>query len=110
MLNVAANCLDRHLEQNGETVALIWEPDDPAAEPRRFTSAQLHAEVCRFATVPKAEGVRKGDRVTIYMPMIPAATFALLPCPRIAPIPPVAFRRFSPEPLPRRPPPPPSRP
>src|SRR3546814_21010325 len=73
MLNVAAKCLDRHLEKNGETVALTWEPDDPAAEPRRFTYAQLHAEVCRFANVLTAEGVRKGDRVTIYMPMIPAA-------------------------------------
>src|SRR3546814_20715066 len=58
MLNVAANCLDRHLEKNGETVALIWEPDDPAAEPRRFNYALLHSEVCRFAKVLTSAGVR----------------------------------------------------
>jgi len=99
VLNVSVNCLDRHLEKDGDTVALIWEPDDPAAEPRRFTYRELHAEVCRFANVLKAQGVRKGDRVTIYMPMIPETAVALLACARIGAIHSVVFGGFSPDAL-----------
>ncbi|AOH84757.1 acetyl-coenzyme A synthetase [Sphingomonas panacis] len=98
-LNVAANCLDRHLAKRADQIALIWEPDDPKAEPRRFTYAELHAEVCRFANVLKAQGVAKGDRVTVYMPMIPEAAFALLACARIGAIHSVVFGGFSPEAL-----------
>jgi acetyl-CoA synthetase len=96
-LNVAANCLDRHLAERGDTVAIIWEPDDPAEEPRRFTYAELHAEVCRFANVLKRNGVAKGDRVTIYLPMIPEAAFAVLACARLGAIHSVVFGGFSPE-------------
>jgi acetyl-CoA synthetase len=98
-LNVAANCVDRHLARRGDEIAIIWEPDDPGEEPRRYTYRQLHEEVCRFANVLKAEGVRKGDRVTIYMPMIPEAAFALLACARIGAIHSVVFGGFSPEAL-----------
>ncbi len=99
VLNASANCLDRHLADRGDAVALIWEPDDTAEEPRRFTYAELHAEVCRFANVLKAQGVAKGDRVTLYMPMIPEAAFALLACARIGAIHSVVFGGFSPEAL-----------
>ncbi|MBQ1498337.1 MAG: acetate--CoA ligase [Sphingomonas sp.] len=98
-LNVAANCVDRHLAKRGDAVAIIWEPDAPEEAPRRYTYRQLHAEVCRFANVLKAQGVRKGDRVTIYMPMIPEAAFALLACARIGAIHSVVFGGFSPEAL-----------
>jgi acetyl-CoA synthetase len=98
-LNVAANCIDRHLAKLGDQIAIIWEPDEPSEEPRRFTYRQLHAEVCRFANVLKAQGVKKGDRVTIYMPMIPEAAFALLACARIGAIHSVVFGGFSPEAL-----------
>ncbi|MGN6271290.1 MAG: acetate--CoA ligase [Sphingomonas sp.] len=99
VLNVSVNCLDRHLEKNGDAIALIWEPDSPDAEPRRFTYCELHAEVCRFANVLKAQGVQKGDRVTIYMPMIPEAAIALLACARIGAIHSVVFGGFSPDAL-----------
>ena len=99
VLNVAANCIDRHLDRNGDTIALIWEPDSPDAAAKHFTYRELHAEVCRFANVLKAQGVSKGDRVTIYMPMIPEATFALLACARIGAIHSVVFGGFSPEAL-----------
>ena len=98
-LNVAANCLDRHLAERGDTVAIIWEADDPTEKPKRFTYAQLHAEVCRFANVLKAQGVAKGDRVTIYLPMIPEAAFAVLACARIGAIHSVVFGGFSPDAL-----------
>jgi acetyl-CoA synthetase len=98
-LNVAANCVDRHLASRGDATAILWEPDDPTEEPRRYTYRQLHEEVCRFANVLKAEGVRKGDRVTIYMPMIPEAAFALLACARIGAVHSVVFGGFSPEAL-----------
>ena len=98
-LNVAANCIDRHLAGRGEQIAIIWEPDDPAEEPKRFTYAELHAAVCRFANVLKAQGVKKGDRVTIYLPMIPEAAFATLACARIGAIHSVVFGGFSPEAL-----------
>ena len=98
-LNVSANCIDRHLETRGDDIAIIWEPDDPAEEPKRFTYRQLHREVCRFANVLKQEGVQRGDRVTIYMPMIPEAAFAVLACARIGAIHSVVFGGFSPEAL-----------
>jgi acetyl-CoA synthetase len=98
-LNVAANCIDRHLASRGRDTAIIWEPDDPREEPRRYTYLQLHAEVCRFANVLKAQGAKKGDRVTVYMPMIPEAAFAILACARIGAIHSVVFGGFSPEAL-----------
>jgi acetyl-CoA synthetase len=99
MLNVSANCIDRHLATRADDIAILWEPDVPTEEPRRFTYRQLHEEVCRFANVLKAQGVRKGDRVTIYMPMIPEAAFALLACARIGAIHSVVFGGFSPDAL-----------
>jgi acetyl-CoA synthetase len=98
-LNVAANCIDRHLASRGDDVAIIWEPDDPAEEARKFTYLQLHQEVCRLANVLKAQGVKKGDRVTVYLPMIPEAAFAVLACARIGAIHSVVFGGFSPEAL-----------
>ncbi len=99
VLNVSANCIDRHLPARADDIAIIWEPDVPAEEPRRFTFAQVHEEVCRFANVLKAQGVKKGDRVTIYLPMIPEAAFALLACTRIGAIHSVVFGGFSPDAL-----------
>lgn len=101
-LNVAANCLDRHLASRGGDIAIIWEPDEPSESPKHFTYLQLHREVCRFANVLKAQGVAKGDRVTIYMPMIPEAAFAMLACARIGAIHSVVFGGFSPESLANR--------
>ncbi|API58438.1 acetate--CoA ligase [Tardibacter chloracetimidivorans] len=97
VLNVSANCLDRHLESRGDDIAIIWEPDDPKAEPRRISYRELHAEVCRFANVLKAAGAKKGDRITIYLPMIPEAAFAMLACTRIGAIHSVVFGGFSPD-------------
>jgi acetyl-CoA synthetase len=98
-LNVSANCIDRHLAERGDAVALIWEPDEPSEASRTYTYRQLHAEVCRFANVLANAGVRRGDRVTIYLPMIPEAAFALLACARIGAIHSVVFGGFSPEAL-----------
>ena len=98
-INVSANCLDRHLAERGDTTAIIWEPDDPAEEAKTFTYRELHAEVCRFANVLKAQGVQRGDRITIYLPMIPEAAFALLACARIGAVHSVVFGGFSPEAL-----------
>ncbi len=95
VLNVSANCIDRHLESRADQVAIVWEPDDAAEDPRRYTYAELHREVCRFANVLKRRGVAKGDRVTIYMPMIPEAAFALLACARIGAVHSVVFGGFS---------------
>ena len=97
VLNVSANCLDRHLESRGDDIAIIWEPDDPKADPRRISYRELHAEVCRFANVLKAAGAKKGDRITIYLPMIPEAAFAMLACTRIGAIHSVVFGGFSPD-------------
>jgi acetyl-CoA synthetase len=96
--NVAHNCVDRHLAARGDQVAIIWEGDDPRAD-RKITYRELHAEVGRFANVLKARGVKKGDRVTIYLPMIPEAAFAMLACARIGAIHSVVFGGFSPESL-----------
>jgi acetyl-CoA synthetase len=97
-LNVAANCLDRHLATRGDQVAIIWEGDDPSEE-RKITYRELHAEVCKFANILKELGVAKGDRVTIYMPMIPEAAMAMLACARIGAVHSVVFAGFSPEAL-----------
>ncbi|HHH46294.1 MAG TPA: acetate--CoA ligase [Thiotrichales bacterium] len=97
-LNASVNCLDRHLETRGDQTAIIWEGDDPA-EDRHITYRELHAEVCRFANALKARGVGKGDRVCIYMPMIPEAAVAMLACARIGAIHSVVFGGFSPESL-----------
>ncbi len=94
-LNASYNCLDRHLETRADQVAIIWEGDDPA-EDRRITYREAHAEVCRLANVLKSRGVGKGDRVCIYMPMIPEAAFAMLACARIGAIHSVVFGGFSP--------------
>ncbi|NML87514.1 acetate--CoA ligase [Sphingobium sp. TB-6] len=99
MLNVSANCLDRHLAERGDQAAIIWEPDDPSEPARRFTYRQVHEEVCRFANVLKGAGVGRGDRVTLYLPMIAEAAFAMLACARIGAIHSVVFGGFSPEAL-----------
>ena len=99
VLNVSANCIDRHLATRGDETAIIWEPDEPSEEPRRFTYRQLHAEVCRFANVLKSAGAKKGDRITLYLPMIPEAAFAMLACARIGAIHSVVFGGFSPDAL-----------
>ena len=99
VLNVSVNCIDRHLAERGDQTAIIWEPDSPDASPRRYSYNDLHAQVCRFANVLKGAGVTKGDRVTIYLPMIPEAAFALLACARIGAIHSVVFGGFSPEAL-----------
>ena len=96
-LNVAANCLDRHLADRGDKVAIIWEPDDPKASPRRITYRELHAQVCKLANALEALGVAKGDRITIYLPMIPEAAVAMLACARIGAIHSVVFGGFSPD-------------
>jgi acetyl-CoA synthetase len=99
VLNVSANCIDRHLADHGDRQAILWEPDSPQEQPRRYTYAQLHEEVCRFANVLKGAGAKKGDRITLYLPMIPEAAFALLACARIGAIHSVVFGGFSPEAL-----------
>jgi acetyl-CoA synthetase len=97
-LNVSYNCLDRHLETRGDQVAIIWEGDDPE-EDRQITYRELHGEVCRFANALKSRGVNRGDRVCLYMPMIPEAAVAMLACARIGAIHSVVFGGFSPDAL-----------
>ncbi|AWN52021.1 acetate--CoA ligase [Methylobacterium sp. 17Sr1-1] len=96
--NAAHNCIDRHLETRGDQVAIIWEGDDPS-ESRHITYRELHAEVCRMANVLRNRGVSKGDRVTIYLPMIPEAAYAMLACARLGAIHSVVFGGFSPDSL-----------
>jgi acetyl-CoA synthetase len=98
-LNVAANCLDRHLATRGDKTAILWEPDDPAHAPQAITYRELHARVCRLANALTNLGVVKGDRVTLYLPMIPDAAVAMLACARIGAIHSVVFGGFSPESL-----------
>lgn len=98
-LNVAANCLDRHLAERAEQTAIIWEPDNPEDDALHISYAELHRSVCRFANVLKARGIEKGDIVTIYMPMIPEAAMAMLACARIGAVHSVVFGGFSPEAL-----------
>ncbi len=97
-LNAAHNCLDRHLAARGDQIAIIWEGDDPA-EDKTYTYRELHAEVCKFANALKEIGAKKGDRITIYMPMIPEAAVAMLACARIGAIHSVVFGGFSPDAL-----------
>ena len=97
-LNVSSNCLDRHIEKRGDQTAIIWEGDDPK-EDKRITFKELHSEVCKFANALKELGVKKGDRVTIYMPMIPEAAVAMLACARVGAIHSVVFGGFSPDAL-----------
>ncbi|RZW07270.1 MAG: acetate--CoA ligase [Rhodobacteraceae bacterium] len=98
-LNVAANCIDRHLKTRGDQTAIIWEPDDPNVEAQHITYKQLHRQVSRFANVLKELGVEKGDRVVLYMPMIPEAAYAMLATARIGAIHSVVFGGFSPDAL-----------
>ena len=97
-LNACVNCVDRHVETRGDQVAIIWEGDEPDQD-AKITYRQLHEEVCRFANVLKAQGVKKGDRVTIYMPMIAEATYSMLACARIGAVHSVVFGGFSPDAL-----------
>ena len=96
--NVAYNCIDRHLSTRGDQVAIIWEGDDPS-ESRRITYRELHAEVCRMANIMRNRGVGRGDRVTIYLPMIPEAAYAMLACARLGAVHSVVFGGFSPDSL-----------
>jgi acetyl-CoA synthetase len=98
-LNVAANCIDRHLATRGDQTAIIWEPDEPTDEALHITYAELHAQVCKMANVLKGLGVEKGDRVVIYLPMIPEAAYAMLACARIGAIHSIVFAGFSPDAL-----------
>jgi acetyl-CoA synthetase len=100
-LNVAANCLDRQLDKRGDKVAILWEGDNPADQ-RTITYRQLHEEVCRFANALTDLGAKKGDRITLYMPMIPEAAVAMLACARIGAIHSVVFGGFSPDSLANR--------
>ncbi|MDF2366087.1 acetate--CoA ligase [Sneathiella sp.] len=97
-LNVSYNCLDRHLEKRGDSPAIIWEGDDPNDD-KTLTYRELHAEVCKFSNVLKAQGIKKGDRVTLYMPMIVEAAVAMLACTRIGAIHSIVFGGFSPDAL-----------
>ncbi|HVT56197.1 MAG TPA: acetate--CoA ligase, partial [Xanthobacteraceae bacterium] len=96
--NAAYNCIDRHLKKRGKQVAIIWEGDDPK-DSKKITYKELHAEVCRWANVLKKVGAKKGSRITIYMPMIPEAAYAMLACARIGAIHSVVFGGFSPDSL-----------
>jgi acetyl-CoA synthetase len=100
-LNVSVNCIDRHLPLHARRTAIIWEGDDPK-DSREITYQELHDEVCRFANVLKDHGVKKGDRVTIYLPMIPEAAYAMLACARIGAVHSVVFAGFSPDSLANR--------
>ena len=97
-LNVCYNCIDRHLLENGDKVAIIWESDEPSLS-KRITYKELHEHVCRLANIYKKLGVKKGDRVVLYMPMIPEAAYAMLACARIGAVHSVVFGGFSPEAL-----------
>ena len=95
VLNVSVNCLDRHLPQHADTIAIVWEGDDPKTPVRRISYGELHAETCRMANALIGLGVQKGDRVTLYMPMIPEAAMAMLACARIGAVHSVVFGGFA---------------
>ena len=94
-LNITENALDRHLESRGDQVALIWEANDPKEKSKKYTYRELHAEVCRAANMLRDRGIKKGDRVCIYMPMVPELAFAVLACARIGAVHSVVFAGFS---------------
>ena len=94
-LNITENCLDRHLEQNGDKIAIIWEPNEPNEAAVQLTYKALHAEVCKFANVLKANGIKKGDRVCFYMPMVVELAIAVLACARVGAVHSVVFAGFS---------------
>ncbi|MEO1515060.1 MAG: acetate--CoA ligase [Bacteroidota bacterium] len=94
-LNITENCLDRHLKERGDQVALIWEPNDPSEAYKTYTYKELHAEVCRFANCLKANGIEKGDRICFYMPMVPELAIGVLACARLGAIHSVVFAGFS---------------
>ena len=98
-LNVAANCIDRHLATRGDQTAIIWEPDDPNDAAKHITYRELHASVAKFANILETMGVRKGDRVVIYLPMVPEAAYAMLACARIGAVHSIVFAGFSPDAL-----------
>jgi len=98
-LNVSANCIDRHLETRGDQTAIIWEPDDPKDAAQHITYKELHRSTCRMANILESLGVRKGDRVVIYLPMIPEAAYAMLACARIGAVHSIVFAGFSPDAL-----------
>jgi acetyl-CoA synthetase len=94
-LNISENCIDRHLEKRGNQTAILWEPNDPNQEPRKISYKELHTEVCKFANVLKSNGAKKGDRICIYMPMVPELAIAMLACARIGAIHSIVFGGFS---------------
>ncbi|MEL7011674.1 MAG: acetate--CoA ligase [Pseudomonadota bacterium] len=98
-LNVSANCIDRHLATRGDQTAIIWEPDDPNEPAQHITYKELHAETCKMANVLKSLGIGRGDRVVLYLPMIPEAAYAMLACTRIGAIHSIVFAGFSPDAL-----------
>ena len=98
-LNVSANCIDRHLETRADQTAIIWEPDDPEEDAQHITYAELHRRTCRMANILEDLGVRKGDRVVIYLPMIPEAAYAMLACARVGAVHSGVFGGFSPDSL-----------
>ena len=98
-LNVSANCIDRHLPTRGDQTAIIWEPDDPKDQALHITYSELHRRTCRMANILESMGVRKGDRVVIYLPMIPEAAYAMLACARIGAVHSIVFAGFSPDAL-----------
>ena len=98
-LNISANCIDRHLETRGDQTAILWEPDDPNDDAKHITYSELHSATCKMANVLQDIGVSKGDRVVLYMPMIPEAAYAMLACARIGAIHSIVFAGFSPDAL-----------
>ncbi len=98
-LNISANALDRHLAERGDATAILWEADSPDEPHRVITYRELHADVCRFANLLKAQGVKRGERVTLYLPMVPEAAVAMLACARIGAIHSIVFAGFSPDAL-----------
>ncbi len=94
-LNITENCLDRHLAERGDKVALLWEPNEADGKTKKYTYRQLHAEVCKTANALKANGITKGDRVVFYMPMVPELAIGVLACARIGAVHSVVFAGFS---------------
>ncbi|SER00510.1 acetyl-coenzyme A synthetase N-terminal domain-containing protein, partial [Thalassovita taeanensis] len=102
VLNVAANCIDRHLATRGDQTAILFEPDDPATPAQHISYKTLHEKTCRMANVLLSQGVMRGDRVVIYLPMIPEAAYAMLACARIGAVHSIVFAGFSPDALANR--------